>query len=138
MDYQEVKVKLTNVQLNNLKSAAKNKTGKTLRITKKNVQYEELPHELFLTTTQKTKIRNAFSNNMSTNINLSTAQLSKNIQSGGSLSKSLGNMMGDLGKKALLELAVPLPEDVLPRLATKAISFVLAKFERKISVQGLA
>ena len=75
---------------------------------------------------------------MSTNINLSTAQLSKNIQSGGSLSKSLGNMMGDLGKKALLELAVPLAEDVLPRLATKAISFVLAKFERKISVQGLA
>ena len=138
MDYQEVKVKLTNVQLNNFKSAAKNKTGKTLRITKKNVQYEELPHELFLTTTQKTKIRNAFSNNMSTNINLSTAQLSKNIQSGGSLSKSLGNMMGDLGKKALLELAVPLAEDVLPRLATKAISFVLAKFERKISVQGLA
>ena len=138
MDYQEVKVKLTNVQLNNFKSAAKNKTGKTLRITKKNVQYEELPHELFLTTTQKTKIRNAFSNNMSTNINLSTAQLSKNIQSGGSLSKSLGNTMGDLGKKALLELAVPLAEDVLPRLATKAISFVLAKFERKISVQGLA
>ena len=46
--------------------------------------------------------------------------------------------MGDLGKKALLELAVPLAEDVLPRLATKAISFVLAKFERKISVQGLA
>ena len=31
---------------------------------------DELPHELFLTTRQITKIRNAFANNMSTDINL--------------------------------------------------------------------
>ena len=30
------------------------------RMTKKTFQDEELPHELFLTTRQKTKIRNAF------------------------------------------------------------------------------
>ena len=49
----------------------KKKTGGTSRITKKNFQSEELPHVLFLTTRQKTKIWNAFSNNMSTDIKLS-------------------------------------------------------------------
>ena len=54
--YEEAKVKLTNTQLNKLKSAAKNKTGKILRINKKNFRDEEFPHELFLTTRQATKI----------------------------------------------------------------------------------
>ena len=39
------------------------------------------PHELLLTTRQKTKLRNAFNNNMSTNLKLSKAQISKIIQS---------------------------------------------------------
>ena len=43
-NYQEVRVKLTNTQLNKLKSAAKNKTGTILRINRKNFQDEELPH----------------------------------------------------------------------------------------------
>ena len=43
-----------------------------------------MPHELFLTTRQTTKIRNAFSNNMSKDIRLSKAQISKIIQLGGS------------------------------------------------------
>ena len=45
---------------------------------------------------------------MSTDIKLSKAQLSKIIQSGGFLGKTLGIMMGNLGKKALIDLAVPL------------------------------
>ena len=45
-----------------------------LRINKKNFQDKELPHELFLTTRQMTNIRNAFANNMSTDIKLSKAQ----------------------------------------------------------------
>ena len=77
-NYEEVRVKLTNTLLNKLKFfAAKNKTGTTLRITKKNFQDEELPHELFLKTRQKTKIRNVFAINTSTDIKLSKAQLSK-------------------------------------------------------------
>ena len=48
--YQEVRVTLTNTQLNKLKSAAKNKAGTILRSNKKNFDDEELPHELFLTT----------------------------------------------------------------------------------------
>ena len=41
-----------------------------------------LPHELLLTTRQKTKLRNAFENNISTDIKLPKAQMSKIIQSG--------------------------------------------------------
>ena len=59
-NYEEARVKLTNTQLNKLKSEAKNQTGRTLKITKKNFQDEELSHEILLTTRQKTKIRNAF------------------------------------------------------------------------------
>ena len=36
-----------------------------------------LPHELLLTTRQKTKLRNAFNNNISTYMKLSRAQISK-------------------------------------------------------------
>ena len=75
----EVTVKLTNNHLENLKSAAKNKTGSTLMITKKNIQDEELPHELFLSTKQRTKIGNSFADNMSTDIKLSKAHLNKII-----------------------------------------------------------
>ena len=61
--YQEERVKLTNTQLNKLKSAAKSNIGTELRLNKKNFEDEELPHELFLTTRQTAKIRNAFANN---------------------------------------------------------------------------
>ena len=47
---------------------SKNKTGTILRLNKKNFEDEELPHELFLTTRQANKIRNAFANTMSTDI----------------------------------------------------------------------
>ena len=43
----------------------------------------DLRHELLLTTRHKTKLRNAFNNNMSTDIKLFKAQTLKIIQSGG-------------------------------------------------------
>ena len=57
-NYQEATVKLTNTQLNKSKSAAKNNARTELRLNKKNFEDKELPHELFLTTRQTTKIRN--------------------------------------------------------------------------------
>ena len=72
-NYQDTRVKLTNAQLNKLKSEATSKTGTTLKITKKKIQDEKLPHEFFQTTRQKTKIRNAFANKMSTDTKLSKA-----------------------------------------------------------------
>ena len=58
--------KLTNTQLNKLRSAAKNKNRAILRLNMKELEDEELPHELFLTTSQKTKLRNVFGNNTAT------------------------------------------------------------------------
>ena len=80
--YLEARVKLTYTQLNKLKSEAKNKTWTILRINKKNFQEEELPHELFLTTKQTTKIRNTFVNKMLADAKLSKTQLSEITQSG--------------------------------------------------------
>ena len=54
-NWEKAKVKLRNSQLEKLNSWAENKTGTTLRITKKIFQNEEFPHTLFLTTRQKTK-----------------------------------------------------------------------------------
>ena len=51
-------------------------TEKILRLNKKNFKDEELPHELFLTTRQTSKIRNDFANTMSTDIKPSKAQIS--------------------------------------------------------------
>ena len=45
----------------------------------------DLPHELLLISRQKTKLRNAFNNNMSTDLKFYKAQISKIIQSGGFL-----------------------------------------------------
>ena len=42
-----------------------------------------LPHELLLTTRQKTKITDAFNNNMSTDIKHSKTQITKITQYGG-------------------------------------------------------
>ena len=56
-----------------------------------------MPHELFLTTRQIAKIRNALANNMSTDIKLSEAQISQIIQSG----ESFGFLLDNLGKKYL-------------------------------------
>ena len=67
-----------------------------------------MPHELLLTTRQTTEIRNAFPNNMSTDIKLSKAQISKIIQSGG----SFGSWFGNLGKKALKTLLFLWLEDI--------------------------
>ena len=49
----------------------------------------DLPQELLLITRQKIKLRNAFNNNMSTDLKLSKAQISKIIQSGGFLGSLL-------------------------------------------------
>ena len=112
-DYQEARVKLTNTQLNKLK-------------------LKELPKESFLTTRQTSEIRNVFINNMSTDIKLSKAQISKIIQSGG----SFGFWLDNLGQKALTNIAIPLARDNLPGLVSNLTSNTINKFERKISGKG--
>ena len=95
---------MLNYQILNLKkrkTAAKNKTRTTLRISFKMFNGNDLPHELLLTTRQKTKLRNAL-NNMSTDLKLSKAQISKIIQSGGFLGLLLSKLAGPLMKVVIL------------------------------------
>ena len=77
VEYSKINVKLTDKQLKKIKTAAKNKTGTTLRINLKMLNGNDLLHDLLLITRQKTKLRNAFNNNMSTDLKLSRAQISK-------------------------------------------------------------
>ena len=62
VEYNKVNVKLSDSQLNKLKSATKNQTGVTLRMNIKMFDGNYLPQGLLLTTRQKTKLRNAFKN----------------------------------------------------------------------------
>ena len=80
VEYDKVNVKLTDTQLKKLKTSVKNKTGETLRMSFKMFDGNILSHELLLMTRQKVKLRNAFNNNMSTDIKLSKAQISKNLE----------------------------------------------------------
>ena len=101
--YSKVNVRLSNTQLKKLKDAVKDNTGTTLQINLKMFDGNDLPHDLLLTTRQKTKLRNAFNNNMSANIKLSKAQISKIIQSGGFLGSLLSKLVDPL-----MKVAVPL------------------------------
>ena len=68
VEYNKVNVKLSDSQLNKLKTAVKNQTGTTLRMNIKifNSNGNNLPHELLLTARQKKKLINAFENSIST------------------------------------------------------------------------
>ena len=99
------------------KNAAKKKTGTTLRIILKMFPENDFPHELSFTTRQKKKLRNAFNNNMSTDLKLSKAQISKIIQSGGFLGSFLSKLSGPL-----IKVAIPLTKNVLAPLGITAAS----------------
>ena len=93
VDYTKVNVKLSDCQIKKLKDAVKDITGTALPISLKMFNGNNLPHELLLTARQKTKVRNAFNNNASTDIKLSKAQINKIIQSGGFLGKLVGPLL---------------------------------------------
>ena len=68
VEYNTINTKLSDLQLNQLKSAVKNKQGTTLRMSGRMFNGNNLPHEQLLTTRQTTKLRNATGNNMATDI----------------------------------------------------------------------
>ena len=87
-----------------------------------------LPYELLLITTQKTKLRNVFEDNMSTDIKLSKTQISKIIQSAGFLSSFLSKIAGPL-----MKVAVPLAKNILALLEiTAAVSAIDVVIQKKI------
>ena len=110
VEYNKINAKLTDTQLKKLKTAVKNKTETTLRMSLKMFNGNDLPHELLLT-----KLRYAFNNKMSTDIKPSKAQISKIIQSGG----FLGSLLGKLACP-FMKVAVPLAESILVPLGITA------------------
>ena len=80
-----------------------------MRISLKIFNGNNLPHELLLTTRQKIKVRNAFNNNMSTDLKLSKFSLSL-------LSKIAGPLM---------KIAIPLAKNVLAPLGITAAALAI-------------
>ena len=127
VEYSKVNVKLSYTQLKKLKTTIKDKTGTTLRISLKMFNGKDLPRELLLTTRQKTKLRNAFNNNISTDSKLSKTQISKIVQSGGFLGSLLSKLAGPL-----MKFAIPSAKNVLSPLGiTAAASAIDAGIQKK-------
>ena len=132
VEYTKVNVKLTNLQLSKLKKAVKNNDSTTLRISIKNLNKEDLPHELLLTR-QNIKLRNAINNNLSTDIKFSKAQIKKIIRSGGFLGKLLSKLADPL-----MKVAMRLAKNVLAPLGlTAAMSAIDGSIQKKIRGDGI-
>ena len=109
--YNRLNVKLSNSQLNKLKSEIKNETEVVLRspnMIGNFIDGTNFPHELLLTNRQVVNLRKAFANNSSVNIKLSKTQFFKVIQSGWLLGRLLD---------PLLKTGLPLIKNLIKTLA---------------------
>ena len=110
--YNSVNVKLSNSQLNKLKSAIKNENDVVIRLSPNMIgdsnDKTNFPHELLLTDRQVSSIRKAFANNSSVDIKFSKTQLSKMII--GPLLKTglplIKNLITPLAKSVLILLGL--------------------------------
>ena len=138
--YNSVNVKLSNSQLNKLKSAIKNENDVVIRLSPSTIgdsnDKGNFPHELLLTDRQVSSIRKAFSNNSSVDIKFSKTQLPKMIQSG----EFLGKLLGPLLKTGLLlikNVITALAKSVLiPLGLTSAASAADAGIHKKMLGSG--
>ena len=132
VEYNTINVKLSDSQLNKLKNAVKNNQGTTLIMNARMFSANNLPHELLLTTRQTTKPRNAIENNMSRDIKLSKAKISKIVQSEGFLGLLLSKIAGPL-----MKVAVPLAKNILAPLGIRAAASAIdAGIQKKIHCSG--
>ena len=136
VEYNTVNAKLSNSNLNKLKTAVKNNEGTTLTINAKMFNSDNLPHELLLAARQTTKLRNAIENNMSADIKLSKAEISKIIQYSGFLSKLLGTLL-KTGLPLMKIVIKPLAESLLAPLGLTAAMFAVdGGIQKKIFGSG--
>ena len=95
--YNSLNVKLSNSQLNKLKSAIKNETEVFLRLSSNMIGDSDdkinFPHELLLTNRQVANLRKAFADKSSNDIKLSKSQITKMMQSGGFIGRLLGPLL---------------------------------------------
>ena len=98
-----------------------------MRINLKMFNGNNLPHLLLLTTRQKTRLRNPLNNNISTDLKLFKAKISKIIQSGEFLGSLLSKLAG-----LLMKVAILLAKNVLAPLGiTAAASAIDAGIQKK-------
>ena len=133
--YNSLNVKLSNSQLNKLKSSIKNETDVVLKISSNMVSNSNdntnFPHELLLTNRQIANIRKALANHSSIDIKFSKTQLSKMMQSGGILGNLLGKLAGPL-----MKVAIPLAKNVLAPLGlSSAMSAIDGSIKKRCLVQ---
>ena len=134
VEYNTINIKLSDSQLNKLKSAVKNKQGTTLRMNARMFSANNVPHELLLTTRPTSTLRNAIENNMPTDIKLSKDQISKIIQSGGLLGKLLGPL-SKTGLPLIKNIIKPLAKSVsIPLGLTAAASAADAGIQKKTNL----
>ena len=137
--YNSLNVKLSNSQLNKLKSAIKNQTEVVLRQSSNMIGDNEanFPHKLLLTNREVANLRKAFANYLSTDIKLSKTQLSKMIQSAGFLGRLLGLLL-KTGLPLIKNLIKPLAKGVLILLglAAAASAAADARIHKKILGSG--
>ena len=131
-DYNKINAKLSNLQISKLKTAVKNNEGAILRISSKMFTLDNLPHELFLTQRQITKLRNNIENNMLTDVKLSKAQIKIIIMSGDALGSILGKLL-----RNLIKVARPILKNVaLPLGLSIAMSGIDGAIQKKIHGSG--
>ena len=136
--YNSLNVKLSNSQLNKLKSAIKNETEIVLRLSSNMIGDNEtkFPQTLSLTNTQVSDLRKAFANHSSADIKLSKTQLSKMIQWGGYLGRLLGPLL-KTGLPLIKNVIKPLAKSVLIAVGlTAAASAADAGIHKKILGSG--
>ena len=106
--YNSLNVKLSNSQLNKLKSTIEDGNEVVLRLLSNMIVDSDdkisFQHELLLTNRQVANLRKSFANKSSTDIKLSKTQISKIIQSGAFLGRLLG---------PLLKTGLPLIKNVI-------------------------
>ena len=127
-------IKLSNSQLNKFKLATKNETEVVLRLSANTIGDNEtnFPHKLLLTNRQVLNLRKAFANHLSADIKLSKTQLSKMIQSGGSLGRLFGPLL-KTGLPLIKNVIKPLAKSVLiPLGSIAAVSAADAGIHKKI------
>ena len=137
--YNTLNVKLSNLQLNKLKSGVKNGTEVTLKLSSNVVgvsnDRNNFPHEFVLTNTQVSKLRKTVANNSSANINLSKTRLHKIGQSGGFLGRPLGRLLKN-GLPWMKNVLKPLAKSVLVLLGLTEAAATDTAIHRKIFVSG--
>ena len=133
--YNRFNVKLSNPQLNKLKSTIKNKTEAVLRLSPKMVGNSDdeinFLYKLLLTNRQVSNLRRALAYYSSADIKLSKIQLSKMVQSGGFLGKVFGPLL-KAGLPLMKNVSKPLAKSILiPLGLTAATSAVDAGMDKK-------